>query len=473
MEKIIEQKNHQNPTQTTQNLLGGAYNPFLAQNTSPLSNPFLNPNQSFSNPFLAGSQPVQAKCEDCATEELTEQPLSLNPIQREEEPRPATPNPPARPQVPEFEAITGTTQAQNSFGDLGDAITRLWHREHLSFIDSAREVASRPATGRMPRATQSLPIEQSRTYQPRHALVMVAWDYTSWKDVPQIRRYLRQGSRFQEALRGEFATVSNHENPTGNNIVSHIQTSIQALSHQVSPGQTGELLVYLTGHGGSGGIYGVDQVGVTPARLRELTQEAARANVHITYIIDSCNIGEIVNLAQQDSLNAMSASVEAAPEARRAQFRERFQALRDIRTDVHAIGDQAHNLYDSRRTLHTTQSQANARIFAGHLSNALSRLADDLLVYGRVANVSTFDLGMRLLEPSVDSYLLSIEPVRQRGRRVAGIGDTITAQKVNELRNRLAPIIDMANDLIRTGIQQLQTDMRSASSSTQAPPPAQ
>jgi hypothetical protein len=488
MEKIIDQKNLKNQEQLPKNQLNIGQNPFLAANNPSPNNPFLNSNQSFTNPFLANSNPIQAKYAEESKEEIsplfqtensssqadlsTEFPTEQAIQRQDAPPRAAEPSASARPQVPEFEAITGTTQAQNSFGDLGDAITRLWHREHLSFIDSAREVASRPPTGRMPRATQSAPVEASRTYQPRHAVVMVAWNYTRWNDVPQIRRYLRQGSQFQDALRGEFATVNNYENPTGSQIEINIQNSIQALSRQVSPGQIGELLVYLTGHGGSGGIYGIDQVGVSPARLRELTQEAARANVHITYIIDSCNIGELVNLAQEDTLTALGASVEAAPEAQRDQYRLRFQALRDIRTDVQAIGDQAHNLYDSRRTLGNAATQTAARGFAGHLSDALSRLSDDLLVYGRAANVSTFDLGMRILEPSVESYLLSIPPVITRGRRTPGIGDTITAQKVNELRTQLAPIIDMANDLIRTGTQQLRTDLRPSTGTAQAPPPS-
>jgi hypothetical protein len=294
---------------------------------------------------------------------------------------------------------------------------------------------------------------------------MVAWNYTQWSDVPAIRRYLRAGSQFQEALRGEFAAVNNYENPTGSQIEANIQNSIQALARQVTPGQIGELLIYLTGHGGSGGIYGTDQVGVTPARLRELAHEASRANVHITYIIDSCNIGEIVNLAQEDTLTALGVSVEAAPEAQREQYRLRFTALRDIRTDIQAIGDQVHNLYDSRRTLGNAATQNAARTFAGHLSNALSRLSDDLLVYGRAANVSTFDLGMRILEPSVESYLLSVPPVAN----VPGIGATITAQKVAQLRTQLAPIIDMANDLIRTGVQQLRNDLRPNPDTAQTP----
>jgi hypothetical protein len=488
MEKIIDQKNLINQTQLPQNQLSIGKNPFLPANTLGSSNPFLNPQQSFVNPFLVNSNPSQAKFAEEPEEKINQQfdtenaaksraDLPAEPpidqaIQRQEEPpRAADPSASARPQVPEFEAITGTTQAQNSFGNLGDAITRLWQREHLSFIDSAREVASREPTNHLPRATQSAPVEASRTYQPRHAVVMVAWNYNHWGDVPQIRRYLREGSQFQDALRGEFAAVNNFENPTGSGIETNIQNSIQALARQVTPGQIGELLVYLTGHGGSGGIYGIDEVGVSPARLRELAHEASRANVHITYIIDSCNIGEIVNLAQEDTLSALGVSVEAAPEAQREQYRLRFAALRDIRTDIQAIGDQVHNLYDSRRTLGNAATQTAARGFAGHLSNALSRLSDDLLVYGRAANVSTFDLGMRILEPSVESYLLSIPPVITRGRRTPGIGDTITTQKVNQLRTQLAPIIDLANDLIRTGVQQLRNELRPNAGAAQTPPP--
>jgi hypothetical protein len=467
-------------------------NPFLTnqQNT----NPFVSQQHITQNPFQAthGIQCKEQKTESKEDEEKQNLPetadsahsatdaedntiqrkIGVAPtlpflIQRDESPAsaPATDSahPATAPPVPGFEAITGTTQAQNSFGDLGDSIANLWHREHLSFTDAARAVADRPAAHGMPYATQSQ-ATPATTYHTRQALVMVAWDYRTWGDVPQIRRYLREGSRFQNALSGEFAHINNVENPTGANIEANIHTMVQAIATALPAGAIGELLVYYTGHGGGAGISGVDEISVGADRLQAIATAAQAQRVHITYIFDSCNIGAIVNLAQQDTLATVRPLISQAPEARRAEFTAQLDILNDISQLTDAIGADVTDLYGLRRQWGNTAAQETGRGLCENISNAFRNISERMRGFNLTTSIDRLGLLMSFLVPEIEMALKS------EGQLSPGNPNRITVAWVNEQRRLIAPILDNLNDVIRQGTADLQRQIQEASTpATPAP----
>ncbi|MEM7655016.1 MAG: caspase family protein [Bacteroidota bacterium] len=389
--------------------------------------------------------------------------LVANTIQREEEAEQS--QTPEREEAPAFEAITGTTTTENSFGNFGADIARLWRREQLSFSDAARAVADRdPRRGR-PDATQSPETEQQSSFSPRWALVLVAWDYQRWGDVPQIRRYLRRGSPFQTAVSEEYSIVRNVENPSAAGIEAQIRQAITDMEPHLQSSQTAELMVYYTGHGGSAGISGVDENSVPPETLQTLAREAGQQGIHITYIFDSCNIGEIVSFAQEDAIGDLREQVNQAPADRRTRLSTRLDQIETLRQSTHRASELIGGLYDLRRQLRTENGQAAAKSIAEDLDGVLSQLGDQVAPFQQNPaplhedNEALRDFQFMLLEPMITSILIQEKRV--------------TRSRINLLRRQMAPRLDFLNDLIREAMGQIQQELQAPVNGTSSPATAE
>jgi hypothetical protein len=284
--------------------------------------------------------------------------------------------------VPAFEAITSTTGAERSRGELEDAVKRLWRRERLSFTSAARRVA-REGSGIAadPRAAQSQPLAPDAPYAQRWTLNLLAADYQTGADVPEVADLLRRGSPFQQMLAAEFDHVMSVLNPTGNMMRSAIIDAIMELSRVVPQGQHGELAVTFSGHGSNGRIVGVDDGVLLPHDLQLLAGFAAEWDVHIIYVLDTCRAGQLVAFAQAAAIGDVSRRLGDLPAAARSGPQALMNLARRLGSHSATVNHQAVALGTAQRAYERRRSETNRTAVATAFTAfapAISALNDDI-----------------------------------------------------------------------------------------------
>jgi len=206
--------------------------------------------------------------------------------------------------VPTYEVITGTTAAENSRSEMSFRAEPRWRQRTVEFDEGVRRDAQRRHRRDEPHPTQSpaAPEQQRLAMTPNWGLMLAVNNYERWHDLPQVRRFLRAGSSFRRS----FGVGLDHvepppRDPTGQEMHNAIFNAIWAMSMQVRPDDVGHLVIYISGHGGSNGVFGSDDregPSVTEPDLRRYADLAREQNIHVTYIIESCKIGLMVTHAQ-------------------------------------------------------------------------------------------------------------------------------------------------------------------------------
>lgn len=363
---------------------------------------------------------------------------------------------PQRPPVPPFEAITGSVQGYTSYGRISTRIPDIWRRRSISFTDAARVATGEPVSSRDtdPVAEGSHSEAQATsTYSPRWAIVFSAWDYATWSDVPFVREIVREGSPFQQAIQSEFGHVTNVENPTGGGMRNGITNQITSLTAQLIPGRIAELLIYFEGHGGAGGICGVDDRSadacVDYPELQAFAQTAARAGIHVTFILDSCNVGEIVNLSQTEQATSLESRMTAGGAALSPEATQLLTDIRGLLQDVIPLGHKINYVYHMRRSLNDAAVRND--IQTAILDMMLAITGIQLLVgIGGTISPDRFSLGQRLYALCAPAE----EATAEAGNHT--FTHNLTLADVTRMRQRIAPLIDLSNQQINILLQRLE-----------------
>lgn len=269
---------------------------------------------------------------------------------------------PDLPEVPTFEAITSTTTAQFSRGELETEIARLWQREKLDFTAAARAAAQRD-THRGPRATQSLQAPAETEYGRTWAVTLFAADYERNGDIPEINRLMRRGSPFQQALRADVDHVIAVENPSADEMRDAVQSAVIELWEALPESTIGELVVTFSGHGGAGSIEGVDGEELNPADLAGLADFAAGFNIQIVYVLDTCRAGNLINFAQAAGIRALEEEAAELPEGEQAVVGSRIGVAKDLAGAIHGVSRYAYALGSNWRTYRRDRSGDNYKTY--------------------------------------------------------------------------------------------------------------
>ena len=357
----------------------------------------------------------------------------------------------SREDVPSHEVIATTTAAENSRGETPANANVAWNRRQLDFEAAAREDAAReePAQEGAPHATQSpaAPEEEREQMTPNWGLAILIANYNHWTDLPQVARMLREGSGFQDAMASASDRVINRPDRTGQQMYDDIFSTIWDLSMAVEQGHVAHLTVYVSGHGGSDGVFGIDErdgPSLTPDLITRLGRMGAEHNVHVTFIIDSCNIGLVATHAQAN----MSRDLEEDIDDNRtdaAQLRQRLSAARDIGRFGFGMSRALLELYD-RRPLRTAADRTAGARFYQQYQTALAGLEEYLG-------------GDHPGAPDLANVQSRIGRARSTFDRVA---DQVNNNNMQTLRTATAPLLDAINDAINANLvsvrEQLGTD---------------
>ena len=337
-------------------------------------------------------------------------------------------------EVPTYEVVGASTAAESSTGELTRDAMRLWRRERMSFTEAHQRVAAGEAPESSPAAPQSAHAEETESYSPRWALVLSVAHYDTMSNLPDAGRLLQAGCPFQQALHGEYANVINRPDPTGDEMYAAILDAIMGLAQASQPPQPAELLVNFQGHGGGHSISGRDGGTLNAAQMRSLASIASDNGIHMTYVLDTCNIGGIVDFAQidrlrdtEDQLDDSGLSADDRTWAR-SQLQLAQRLLR-IQTGLNAdLG----RLYGMRRTIDSTSAE-DARALFQHFHDQMNQLRTllDTLPAGAPDLTS---LAIPLVAPWANSLIAVRTPPSRASHR--------------HLRASSATLLDTMNDAV-------------------------
>ena len=371
-------------------------NPFQSALILPNQNYFQNAlqNNQSNSPLTntLDSTPIQRKCNPCNTSNLLQPKViqrtsdSNTIIQRDEESEEGlSPEVEAllnqigireTEEAPPMTAIVAATGAELSSGTLEEDIERLWRRQRIPFVQAARMAASRDYSASRDsdeaHAMASPDVSPEQGYALKWALSMYAYDYQTNRDIPEIQRLLYQGSPFQQSLAADTDHIIRVRNPTANDITTQIGEAIWALALALPENQIGELVVHFSGHGGEGGILGVDGESVSRDTLTSYAQLASEQSVHITYVIDACLTGDLVQTAITQASNRLAPSLRDLPEE---TIRPQYDAYRVLHTQSTQLGRTSTDLiYASRAARRSRATDDQRRWF----QNSLDRMRTQL-----------------------------------------------------------------------------------------------
>lgn len=365
------------------------------------------------------------------------------------------------PVVPAFEAITSTTAGEYSRGELESEIQRLWRRERMSFTDAARRAAREDTIGsRGPRATQSAETQPDTPYGQRWVMNLFAADYQTWSDLPEIMALLRRGSPFQRAIAEEsFDQTIAVTNPTASVIETRLYDTIHNLWLSLDEGQIGELVVSFSGHGGNGTINGVDGGDVTAADLTRIANFAGDFNIHVVYILDTCRAGLLANYAQAEAIADIDEQSRELPEEGQVSIRESIQEVRTLGRFASLLSGYTIHVGDAARTFRRRNTSANFQ----NLFQALIRLSDKAIEFGDHLRQTTPFMtslpNLSTLRREVGELMMSTVGALD-GNRSA----------VNSALRDSAELLDDLNTTLNTLITQIQAQMASSRSESEASP---
>jgi hypothetical protein len=354
------------------------------------------------------------------------------------------------PAVPTFEAITSTTTAEFSAGELEQQVQRLWHRHRLSFTEAARRIAA-DDNRRGPRATSSAHLRPAHgDYAVRWAVDLAAYDYRRWGDLPEIARLLRRGSPFQRALDAEADHVVPVPNPTAAQIRSQIFDATMGLWQRLGSGEIGELVVMFSGHGGGGGISGVDEQSIGPDELTRMARMARDFNVHVVFVLDTCRASQLALFASAEAGRDLEERAQNLPADRRQRVIARSAQVTAIGGFITRIGGAAYAIGDLLR----------------HRGGSVP-YTDLMAQYRRLADAAD-DLGARVRAPAFSlEGVPDAGPLRQAYEQylVASLAALAGSRRAGRaLLRSVAVLLDTSQDAINQIIEKAQNESGASAS---------
>ncbi|MEM7371807.1 MAG: hypothetical protein AAF587_24540 [Bacteroidota bacterium] len=355
---------------------------------------------------------------------------------------------------PSFEVIAATTQAENSTGELTERITQLWRRKKMRVDDAARHIANSDPKRGDPHAMHSGEAVESDLVTKRWAIYLGAWNYKgSSSDLPDIRDHLQKGSPFRKALDGSYDKVIIVKNPTADQMNSGVMNAIIDFFPQLQQGNVGELTVYFEGHGGAEGITGVDWSNMSFEDMRSLGQLARDFDIHLTYILDTCNIGSLVNYAQGEQLGDLDEQISERTGPEQDMLEQNRKSIRDIGRATYGIGRGINLMYWWRKELKNPDERARIDSYFDILKTSATNLQTHL------------NSGAAWLTGEAIDHIESLmEPLQKQIN--AADGKRINRRILNRLRKKMNPLVDFLNDAIQDSLFSLRERMNKGKGSS-------
>lgn len=368
------------------------------------------------------------------------------------------------PTAPGFEAMTTSTGAQTTAGELTTAALRLWRRERIDLTTAYRLASSRetlPASDQPGRriwpASGGTSREGAADPRLRWGLLLAVWDYQSWepqplpayvpadtsrrrsRNLPDIRRLLESGSPFQKAAASSYDRHDTLENPDAQEMVAAIYATVDQMSSFLQTGEQGHLTVNYQGHGGGGTVFGADGQGVSRGTLRTAAEYARELDVQVTYVLDTCNAGSLAVMAENQEL-ALAAA--ASTTSQRERLRARGSTVMALIRVALQLNDCATDLYGPRlmkkdkhgRYWETMDETLRLIALLRELSKANPRIQGL-----PVASLLAFDPEVRLLV------------LRDR--------QSLTRQELDQARVRLAPVLSQLNRTLAREVRLIRAEL--------------
>jgi hypothetical protein len=362
------------------------------------------------------------------------------------------------PKVPTFEVISATTSAQLSRGELEREVGRLWTREQIGFTEAARQAAETDSATRQGSAvpTQSANFEPDQSYSRRWMLGFYAYDYEKGgSDLPYLKKLLRRGSGFQRSVQSDFDQVFPFENPSGAQISSEINEKSRHLRRGLERQESGELVVFFTGHGSGRSIMGADGKSVAWSELSSLASLAQDLGIHTVYVLDTCRAGSLASLAQLAAQDDIDEAVGDSGIADTAGITSRGEALRTLTTESLAAKEAALNLLDWHRFHRRAKRKRMAPDEIAEADEQRTLAAKQLSQH--IANI--YALLHRVEEETVPHRS---ELIRRSSALMLGSVWALDPRQIPGFLNDLAPFFDTMNDSINAQLIALRQTVEAA-----------
>ena len=362
------------------------------------------------------------------------------------------------PNVPTFEVISATTSAQLSQGELEREIGNLWTRERIGFTEAARQAAETDSASLQGSAvpTQSANFEPDQPYSQRWMLGFYAYDYqTGGSDLPYLKKLLRRGSGFQRSVESDFDHVFPVENPSGAQISSQINEKSRHLRRGLERQETGELVVFFTGHGSGRSIMGADGTSVAWSELASLAGLAQDLGIHTVYVLDTCRAGSLASLAQLAAQDDIDETIGESGITDTRVLTSRSETLRTLTTESLAAKELALDLLDWHRW---HRRATRNRVPPDQISQADEErtLATNRLAQ-HIGNIHA--LLHRVEEETVPHCA---ELIRRSGALMLGSVWALDPRRIRGFLNDIAPFFDTMNDSINAQLIALRQTVAAA-----------
>lgn len=354
---------------------------------------------------------------------------------------------------PSYEVIAATTQVENSQGELTERVTNLWRRKKMRVDDAARHVANNDPQKGDPYAMHSGEAVDEDQVGARWAIYLGAWNYRGGTDLTDIRDHLKKGSPFRKALDGSYDNVVIVRNPTADQMNTRIMDTIIDLFPKLQQGNIGELTVYFEGHGGAEGLAGVDWANLTFEDMQSLGRFARDFGIHLTYILDTCNIGSLVNYAQGEQVGDLSDQISELSGPEQKTLEEHRASIKDVGTASYGIGRAINLIYWWRKELRNPDERGRIDSYFEILKTSVNNLRTHIHSNAAWLSGEAID--------HIDSLLAPLQEQIDKadGRR-------ISRRIMNRLRKPAAPLIDFLNDTIQDSLEFLRERVGESESSS-------
>lgn len=355
-----------------------------------------------------------------------------------------------------YEVIGGSTGAQSTSGQLTEGALETWRRERIDLDEAYRRSADRSHLrgGRAVYPTRGG--GESSGHGVRWGLLLAAWDYqnrqgrpTSEVGIPPnpgvaaprretnlygIQAMLRQGSPYRVAAEASYEHHRIVENPTAIQMDGAIVEEIYALA--IAGG--GQLTVNFQGHGGRGRIVGVNGGVLDRNRFRRLGEMASRQGVHLTFVLDTCNVGSAALLAENSEMFEVGQDADDLPAEVQAEMQRIGRPLCRLTRLGLRLNDLAMDLRWAKvRTTRERQETVETLV----------------AVRAKLKKISEFCQNHPEMIGAAELPLLAITPDLEF--RLLLDDDSFTRRQARDARELLAPLLDRLNEVIGTGVDRL------------------
>lgn len=352
-----------------------------------------------------------------------------------------------------YQVVGGSTGAQSTSGELTAGALATWQHEQIDFEEAYRRSADRshPDGERAVEPTRGGGSSSVRGV--RWGLLFAVWDYhnlqgrpTNELDIPgasaprpasnlsDVRAMLQEGSPYRTAAE---ATYDHHrvvENPTATEMSSNILDEIVAVSRAGG----GRLTVNFQGHGGRGSIEGVDGDVLDRRTLRMLGEMASEQGVHLTFVLDTCNVGSAALLAENTEMANLIEGADDLPPEALAELRSIGEPL----VQLTQLGLRLNDLAVDLRWVEvgTAEQRQETRATLEAARAALEDLSAHCRDHPEI--IGGPELRMLAIPPEIEFRLLLDAA-------------SFTRAQARGSRELLAPLLDRLNEVLSDGVDRL------------------